>query len=212
MDNKKLVHDLNKHVNNQTIKKTEIEEIVTQFNQKTEQFNSQRKKIKKGLQLWKEFYKQQLIKCKKKNPQATHNELTSYISKKWKRSKKNKKINKLGMKIKNENVTDITISNNTIDQIIINNDENQKDDIIQKLQTFTFKLIYLDNICELKGETILEAVKNNHQLIHINKFNEINQDCILDSNISQINNNSQEMIEGQRYVKQSLERFRSMNN
>ncbi|CAD8100230.1 unnamed protein product [Paramecium sonneborni] len=196
MDNKNIFLDLGEN-DLLTIKKTENEEVVSQFNQKTEQITSFGKKIIKGQQFWKEFYKQELIKSKKKHPQATHNELTSFISKKWKRKKQNKKlINKLKLKIKHENTTDITISSNNNDEIANIHQEEQKDEIIQKLKIQTFKLIYLDNICELKGETILEAIQNNMQLIYINKSNEINnQEQIFDLNQQKITQNNQEIPE-----------------
>ncbi|CAD8082700.1 unnamed protein product [Paramecium primaurelia] len=163
----------------QTIKKTENEDFVFQSNYCTDQSSQFGNKLKKGQLIWQEFYKQQLIQYKKNNPQLNHNELTSLISKKWKRKKQNKKtVNKLKLKIKLESITNQATLNKNMKQIAILNEVEQKDEIAEKLKTLTFKLIYLDNICELKGETILEAIKSNIKLIYINKSNDIEQQDI----------------------------------
>ncbi|CAD8172444.1 unnamed protein product [Paramecium pentaurelia] len=200
MDYKQLVIYIREDDELETIKKTENEDIVPQLNQQTKQSCQISRNIKKGLLLWKEFYKQELIKNKIKNPYATHNELTSIISQKWKRKKKHKKIvNKLKLKIKQENITELTIQDNNVEQISINN--KQKDEIIEKLRTQTFKLIYLNNICELKGEIILEAINNNMQFIYINKSYENNQQDIEDFINSKIIQNNQESQENKQVDK-----------
>ncbi|CAD8161720.1 unnamed protein product [Paramecium octaurelia] len=186
MNNNQSVHDIGEQDDDlSTIKKTENEDFVLQYKQCTAQSSSFAKKLKQGQQLWKEFYKQELIYQKKKNPQANHNELTSLISKKWKSKKQDKKtINKLKLKIKLESITDFAAQAKNTKQIAILNQEEQKDNIAEKLKTSTFKLIYLDNICELKGETILEAIKGNLQLIYINKSNDIELQDISDQDKS----------------------------
>ncbi|CAK78437.1 unnamed protein product (macronuclear) [Paramecium tetraurelia] len=175
MNNNQSVPDIGEQEDDlQTIKKTENEDFILSYNQCTEQSSSFGRKLNQ--QLWQEFYKQELIYQKRKNPQANHNELTSLISKKWKSKKQDKKtVNKLKLKIKLESIADFAAQTKNNKQIAILNKEEQKDDLAEKLKTSTFKLIYLDNICELKGEAILEAIKGNLQLIYINKSNDIEQ-------------------------------------
>ncbi|CAK63294.1 unnamed protein product (macronuclear) [Paramecium tetraurelia] len=193
MDNKSLVIYIREDDELQTKRKTENEDIVPQLNQQSCQIG---KKIKRGQLLWKEFYNKELIQNKQKNPYATHNELTSIISKKWKKKKQHKKkVDKLKLKIKQEHITEYTIEGNNPEEMPTNH--KQTDDIVEKIRIQTFKLIYLNTIFDLKGEEILEAIKDNMQFICINKSYENYQIGEKDFNKSKATQNNQEVQEKQ---------------
>ncbi|CAD8177569.1 unnamed protein product [Paramecium octaurelia] len=187
MDNKSLVIYIREDDELYTKRKTENEDIVPQLKQQSCQIG---KKIKRGQLLWKEFYKKELIQNKQKNPYATHNELTSMISKKWKKKKQHKqKLDQLRLKIKQEHIIEYTIEDNNAEEMPTNHKQN--DDIVEKIRIQTFKLIYLNTIFDLKGEAILEAIKDNMQFICINKSYENNQLDNKDFNQSKVTQNKQ---------------------
>ncbi|CAK83564.1 unnamed protein product (macronuclear) [Paramecium tetraurelia] len=124
---------------------------------------------------WKDFYEKQLSEIKSLYPNATHNELTSIISKKWKKAKKNLKyFDQLAQKIKKE-----PIKNNS--ESILNSDNNlenlqlskESDQIIEKLRSSSIKLILNNLVHEIKGETILDAINQNRLIIYLNHPKEI---------------------------------------
>ncbi|CAD8093109.1 unnamed protein product [Paramecium sonneborni] len=123
---------------------------------------------------WIEYYEKQLQEDKQLHPNATHNELTSLISKKWKKAKKNVKyFDQLAQQIKMELInkeTDSILNKDDDLQIIQKNQES--DQIIEKLRQSSLKLIFRNIVLELKGQIVLDAVNENRLIIYINNEQE----------------------------------------
>ncbi|CAD8171522.1 unnamed protein product [Paramecium octaurelia] len=124
---------------------------------------------------WQDYYEKQLSEIKSLYPNATHNELTSIISKKWKKAKKNFKFfDQLAQQIKKEHI-------NKVSESVLNKDDilqklqlkKESDQIIEKLRSSSIKLILNNQIHELKGETILDAINQNRLIIYLNHPKEI---------------------------------------
>ncbi|CAD8078526.1 unnamed protein product [Paramecium primaurelia] len=119
---------------------------------------------------WKEYYEKQLLELKSLYPNSTHNELTSIISKKWKKAKKNfQYFDQLAQQIKKEHINKESDQILNLDdnlQIIQNNKES--DQFKDKLRSSSLKLIFCNQVFEIKGQLIIDAINQNRLIIYLN--------------------------------------------